>query len=413
VSLEAASGGAQELERRLFGEEDVLFKREELYGWKGYAHLIALFAFQAMLALLFGIELFRSDPSAWSPLLLTVVAGAVNLVFWQWHLLAPTLVRFELVFMPKLQRQVVLPLVGILIVAALVAARGGSELRRLALQLIGAELLMLSLMSLAVVWFLSSMLRNELSALARMGQHFVLFRASRPRRELQRVELYLEQRRKCSTPGMPIRGIEFPGLTSRPWHEPGSFAWMSRLEEAYPMIRKEVLAALGEPSPALKQYEYFGVSTPSWKSLMLLCEPNGFVRDNCAKLPGTMALLRSLPIIPAREVMVSVLGPHARIPPHRDSGNMTLTCQLGIQIPTTGCGIRVGRERRQWTPGKAIVFDTAYEHEVYNDSDETRIVFLFDFLHPDLTDTEQAFFQEWARLRRVEPALETPAAEVA
>lgn len=390
-----------------------MFQREELYGWRGFAQLMALFAFQGLMGLLFELELFGSDPGAVSSRSLLLVAGAMAMLFWQWRLLLPTLVRFELVFMPKVERRILIPLVGASVLAALVAAAAPAELRSVAIKILGLTVLLLSLMSFAVAWLLSTLLRNELQALARMSEFFDTFRVGRAGVELQRIERYLEQRRRCLTPGMPIRGLEFPGLTSRPWHEPSSFAWTSLLEEAYPVIREEVLAAVSAPS-SLQQYDYAGVSTSSWKSLMLLCEPNGFVRDNCAKLPRTMAVLRSLPIVPAREVMVSVLAPHSRIPPHRDSGNMTLTCQLGIQIPARGCGIRVGRERREWSAGKTILFDTAYEHEVWNDSDETRIVFLFDLLHPDLTETEQAFFRQWALLRRrVEPAVDAMAPEAA
>lgn len=389
-----------------------MFNRQELYGWKGFGQLTALFAFQGLLALLFDVELFRSDPASWSPQLLLLVAGAMALPFWQWHLLMPTLVRFELVFMPKLERRLLAPLVAIAMLAALVAAVGPAELRSVAVRIMAAALLLLSLLSFAAVWLLGGMLRSELSALAGMSDHFEQFRAGRAPADLQRIERYLEQRRLCLTPGMPIRGLEFPGLTSRPWHEPASLAWTTALEAAYPSIREEVLAALSEPA-RFEQYDYLGVSSPSWKSLMLLREPNGFLLDNCRKLPKTLALLRSLPIVLAREVMVSVLAPRSRIPPHRDSGNITLTCQLGIQIPARGCDIRVGRERRQWTAGKTIVFDTAYEHEVCNDSDEARIVFLFDFLHPDLTQTEQAFFKQWALLRRVEPAVDAAAPEIA
>lgn len=388
-------------------------KREELYGWKGFSQLMALFVFQGLLGVLFDVELLRSDPSAWSPLLLLSLAGAAALVFWQWHLLVPTLVRFELVFMPKVERRLLVPLFASLIAIAVVTAFWASELRSWALKLIGAELLVLSLVSFAVAWFLSTLLRGELDTLGQMRRHFERFRAGRGRAELRRIELYLEQRKTCSTPGMPIRGIEFPGLTSRPWHEPSSFAWMATLEAAYPMIRDEILGVLQRGSSGLRQYQYLGVSSPQWQSLMLFCEPAGFVRDNCDKLPKTVALFRSLPIVPGREVMVSVLKPRARIPRHRDSGNLTLTCQLGIQIPAEGCGIRVGRERRQWTPGKTIVFDTTYEHEVWNDSDEARIVLLFDFLHPDLTETETAFFDQWARLDHEPPAVAAATPETA
>jgi aspartyl/asparaginyl beta-hydroxylase (cupin superfamily) len=38
------------------------------------------------------------------------------------------------------------------------------------------------------------------------------------------------------------------------------------------------------------------------------------------------------------------------------------------------CGIRVGEEVRPWIEGKAMLFDDAYEHEVWNHTDQERVV---------------------------------------
>lgn len=382
--------------------------REELYGWKGLRQLFALCLFQGLLGSLFAVELWRSDAAGWSSLSLVTLAGGAFLLVWHWRLLVPTLVRFDLVFMPMLERRVLLPSFAAMGALALGAACWPAVLSSVALKLIAVLVLALSLLCFAVAWFLASLLRGERATLADMQRHYRQFEVGKSRAELSRIERFLEQRAQCPSPGLPIRGIEFPGLTSRPWHEPSSLSWITRLEEAYPMIRDEISSALAQPTAGLKQYRYLGVSTSDWQSLMLFCEPNGFLADNCAKLPKTAALLRSLPVIFGREVMVSVLKPRSRIPAHRDSGNLTLTCQLGVRIPTSGCSIRVGREQRTWTAGKCIVFDTTYEHEVSNDSDEMRVVLLFDFLHPDLTVTERAFFEQWARSQH-EPADVAPA----
>jgi aspartyl/asparaginyl beta-hydroxylase (cupin superfamily) len=371
--------------------------RQELYGWKGLRELMALCAFQGALGLFFDVELWATREGAWSSLAFLALAGGAALFYWHFHLLVPTLVRFELVFMPMIERRLLKPSLLLLVGVALIAACAPLALGPLALGLIGVDVLLLSLVSFALAGLLFSLLRGERAALGDMQGLYRRFAASRAGAELSRLRLYLDQRAACPTPGMPIRGIEFPGLTSRPWHEPDSLPWISRLEAAYPMIREEISAALGQPSTELKQYRYLGVSSADWQSLMLLREPEGFIEENCRKLPQTMALLRSLPISFGREVMVSVLKPRSRIPAHRDSGNLTLTCQLGIQIPEQGCSIRVGRERRSWSPGKCIVFDTTYEHEVDNDSDQARVVLLFDFLHPDLTATELAFFEQSSR----------------
>ncbi len=40
---------------------------------------------------------------------------------------------------------------------------------------------------------------------------------------------------------------------------------------------------------------------------------------------------------------------------------------------------------RTWEEGKVIVFDDSFEHEVWNDSKQERIVLLLNFWHPDLS----------------------------
>ena len=54
-----------------------------------------------------------------------------------------------------------------------------------------------------------------------------------------------------------------------------------------------------------------------------------------------------------------------------------------------GCSFRVGNSTREWIPGKAWVFDDTIEHEARNDSDQLRVVFIFDTWHPALTADER------------------------
>jgi aspartate beta-hydroxylase len=55
----------------------------------------------------------------------------------------------------------------------------------------------------------------------------------------------------------------------------------------------------------------------------------------------------------------------------------------------TPCGMRVGDQVRSWEEGKCIVFDDAYEHEVWNLTDSERVLILLDFWHPELVDEER------------------------
>ena len=114
------------------------------------------------------------------------------------------------------------------------------------------------------------------------------------------------------------------------------------------------------------------------------------IEENCARCPQTAKLIEQLPGGTVREAMVSLLEPKAIIKPHRDSGNQLLTCHLGLRIPSD-CAIRVGGETRTWSEGQCLIFDTTFEHEAWNKSDEPRVVLLVDFWHPDLTQVERNF----------------------
>jgi aspartate beta-hydroxylase len=210
---------------------------------------------------------------------------------------------------------------------------------------------------------------------------------------LRRIEgfVQLESGRMKATPPILIRGSVFPGLSSRPWYDASEFVWAKQLEASYEVVRDEVLAATSKRQ-GFERYSYPGLGDNDWESLMFY-RGGEQVEENCARCPETAALLRAIPGSRRREAMVSVLGPGARIPPHRDSGNQLLTCHFGLVVPPD-CGLRVGGDARTWQEGKCLIFDTSYEHEAWNHSDRTRIILLVDFWHPELTEVERRFLDK-------------------
>ena len=106
----------------------------------------------------------------------------------------------------------------------------------------------------------------------------------------------------------------------------------------------------------------------------------------------TAALLDSLPLldIPGRgpNAFLSRLAPRTRIPAHNGVTNARVTVHLPLIVPP-GCGFRVGPETREWVAGKAWVFDDTIEHEAWNDSDEPRLILIFDIWNPCLDAAER------------------------
>jgi len=52
-------------------------------------------------------------------------------------------------------------------------------------------------------------------------------------------------------------------------------------------------------------------------------------------------------------------------------------------------GIRVGPIERRWVPGKCLLLDDSYDHEVWNDTSQPRVLLLVDVWHPDVTLKER------------------------
>jgi beta-hydroxylase len=44
--------------------------------------------------------------------------------------------------------------------------------------------------------------------------------------------------------------------------------------------------------------------------------------------------------------------------------------------------IRVGNEICHWDEGRALIFDDAYDHEAWNESNKLRVVLFVDFVKP-------------------------------
>jgi aspartate beta-hydroxylase len=194
----------------------------------------------------------------------------------------------------------------------------------------------------------------------------------------------------------------FPELPTVQFFNREMFPWLAQLEAATPLIRSELLALLGQPE-VFRPYVESDRSRPVLNPGGLLDNPdwsacflwkngvrNGAIADRC---PATEAALAQVPVvhIPGRSpsVLFSLMRPGAHIPPHHGFVNTRLIVHLPLVVPP-GCRFRVGNETREWVEGKAWLFDDTIEHEAWNDSDQTRVVLLFEVWRPELDDGERA-----------------------
>jgi aspartyl/asparaginyl beta-hydroxylase (cupin superfamily) len=187
------------------------------------------------------------------------------------------------------------------------------------------------------------------------------------------------------------------------FHPRDRFPWLEKLEAATPVIRQEMESLLETGGHRAEPYIQYPTDVPvrqwaelnhsmDWTALHLL-HGGHRVAENADRCPETLAILREIsqPQIAGRSpnAMFSLLRPKTRIPPHTGVSNTRLVCHLPLVVPE-GCWFRVGAETRPWKVGEAFVFDDTMEHEAANDSDEPRIVLIFDIWHHALSDPERA-----------------------
>jgi hypothetical protein len=174
-----------------------------------------------------------------------------------------------------------------------------------------------------------------------------------------------------------------PGLEARAWHDPHRFEWVERLERACAEIEREC-EDLQRSGALSRRPEGRG---GRWETghLFFLGEKS---RELCEQCPKTTEVVESIPgATAAGLVYFAVLSPGTHLEPHCGPINARLRCHLGLHVPD-GCSIRVGAEVRHWQPGRCLVFDDSFEHEVWHRGAEPRTVLVLDIWHPDLTPEE-------------------------
>ncbi len=194
----------------------------------------------------------------------------------------------------------------------------------------------------------------------------------------------------------------FPQLPAIEFFDRSDFPWLDPIEAATDVIRQEFEAVLAAGREGFSPYIQYGADQPvaQWRELnhnpawsaFHLVKDGAPVTGNAERCPQTMALWRQTPWPdqPGRTpvALFSALQPRTRIPPHVGASNCRLLVHLPLIVPPN-CRYRVGGQWREWKPGHCFIFDDTIEHEAWNDSDELRVVLIFDTWHPMLTPEER------------------------
>lgn len=130
------------------------------------------------------------------------------------------------------------------------------------------------------------------------------------------------------------------------------------------------------------QYEISALDNPDkrWQVYMLNCMGLR-VEKNCARCPVTAGLVEKVPDL--FQAFFSILEGGKSIPAHCGIYRGYLRYHLALKVPKERPPrIRIKDHFHEWREGESVVFDDSWEHQVYNESDDLRVVLIVDVLRP-------------------------------
>jgi len=189
---------------------------------------------------------------------------------------------------------------------------------------------------------------------------------------------------------LPVLDRAFVRWSVIPEHEifPNAlFPWTAELEANWRDIRKEAESVLDDidsipPVRSLSPDHELIARDDKWRGFILWGYGVKWQR-NCLHCPKTARLLHHVPGL--LSAFFSVMQPGAHVPRHTGPTKAILTAHLGIKVPThrQACHMRIGTQDFAWSDGRMVVFDDMFPHEVWNDTDENRVVLLLHIKRPE------------------------------
>lgn len=207
--------------------------------------------------------------------------------------------------------------------------------------------------------------------------------------------------------------LQVPRLPAIPFFDRELFDWVEAIESKTNVITTEMQAAMSFEHDDFKPYIDYPPGTPTnqwhelnhskrWSSyfLWLNGQPQQKHIQRCPETAKALAAIDKVDIDGiCPNAMFSALSPHTHIPPHHGETNARLVVHLPLIVPEN-CRYRVGFEHRTWKVGEVLIFDDSIEHEARNDSDELRVVLIFDIWNPLLSLAERDMVREISLAKR-------------
>ena len=149
------------------------------------------------------------------------------------------------------------------------------------------------------------------------------------------------------------------------------FPFTALLESHWRQIRQEYIAL---PQEELCDRPETQIYTKQWQVYGLYWDYQCLI-ENAIFCPETIKVLGQIPTLV--NAGFSILGSGCEIHPHIGDSDEVLRVHLPL-TQTTKCGLRIGKEVRNWQIGECLVFDDRVENEAWNLGLEARVVLLMD-----------------------------------
>lgn len=164
------------------------------------------------------------------------------------------------------------------------------------------------------------------------------------------------------------------------------FPWAEELEANWRVIRQELDQVL-EYADSLPNFQDISprqtriANDNLWKTFFFY----GFgykAQKNCDRCPETTKLLSKIPGL--KVAFFSILAPGKHIPKHRGKHKGLIRYHLALKVPEPreACRICLADQMAYWEEGKSLIFDDTYYHEVWNDTNDYRVVLFLDVARP-------------------------------
>lgn len=179
---------------------------------------------------------------------------------------------------------------------------------------------------------------------------------------------------------------EYSLIGDSPFFTKEQFPWAEKLEANWQVIRQE----LDQVMPFAKDLPNFQDISPRqanispddlWKTFFF-CAFGYRSEKNCQRCPETAKLLKQIPGL--KVAFFSILAPGKHIPRHQGKHKGIIRCHLALKVPEPReqCRIAINDQVVYWEEGKTLFFDDTYPHEVWNDTDDYRVVLFLDIVRP-------------------------------